>query len=117
MDAVNICWDWQDYDGQGLNCRGSVFVRGNMNLTILGARGDLLNIWWNILLPASLTPRQLKYRNNSLIPNWLPTIRKDFPDDEEDAIRQGTSSQYQNSYLDLAVWYSICQLNQNIINK
>ena len=31
--------------------------------------------------------------------------------------RQGTSSQYQNSYLDLAVWYRICQLNQNIINK
>ena len=30
--------------------------------------------------------------------------------------RQGTSSQYQNSYLDLAVWYwySICQLNKNI---
>ena len=29
-------------------------------------------------------------------------------------LRQGTSSQYQNSYLDLAVWYSICQLNKNI---
>ena len=28
--------------------------------------------------------------------------------------RQGTSSQYQNSYLDLAVWYCICPLNQNI---
>ena len=27
---------------------------------------------------------------------------------------QGTSSQYQNSYLDLAVWYCICQLNKNI---
>ena len=40
--------------------------------------GDLLNIWWNILLPASLSPRQLKYRNNSLIPNWLPTIPKVF---------------------------------------
>ena len=33
--------------------------------------GDLLNIWWNILLPGSLTPRQLKYWNNNLIPNWL----------------------------------------------
>ena len=32
-------------------------------------------------------------------------------------IRQGISSQYKNSYLDLAVWYRICQLNQNIINK
>ena len=28
--------------------------------------------------------------------------------------RQGTSSQYQNSYLDLAVCISICQLNKNI---
>ena len=28
--------------------------------------------------------------------------------------RQGTSSQYQNSYLDLVVWCSICQLNKNI---
>ena len=28
--------------------------------------------------------------------------------------RQSTSSQYQNSYLDLVVWYCICQLNKNI---
>ena len=28
--------------------------------------------------------------------------------------RHGTSSQYQNSYFDLAVWYCICPLNQNI---
>ena len=30
------------------------------------------------------------------------------------SVRQGTSSQCQNSYLDLVVWYSICQLNKNI---
>ena len=32
-------------------------------------------------------------------------------------VRQGTSSQYQYCYLDLVIWYTICQLNQFSTNS